>query len=400
MRWAAWHFLPIGIGLALLVALLLVLGGFRVRSATSEFGDDKQVRRLFTFNPAKRRGYKGILLVLAVLTAFFAAAQPQYGKGKRLLPRTNLDVVLVLDFSKSMYAQDVRPSRIFRAKVEIERLVRLLRGARFGAVAFAGVPMQFPLTADGAAIAQFLRRLSPNDMPVGGTAIARALSAARDLLARDPKAIDHKRVIVLVTDGEDLEGSPVSVAQNIGKQGTTIHVVQIGGRTPERIPAIGPTGKVRGWQSTSDGRPLLTSLSADGEKQLEDIATSTPGGQVIRAAKGTTGIDKIARTLRHQMVHELGERVESVYADVYQYPLLLALLLLLLESFWPEAPRRVFARATPPSKQPRFTRREASANDASAKDASAKDAAKKKQKRARAKRKRARARKERASAKA
>jgi len=350
--------LPIGIGLAVVVALLLVLGGFRVRRATTDFGEEKQVRRLFTFNPAKRRGYKGILLVLAVLTAFFAAAQPQYGKGKRLLPRTNLDVVLVLDFSKSMYAQDVRPSRIFRAKVEIERLIRLLRGARFGAVAYAGVPMQFPLTADGAAIAQFLRRLTPNDMPVGGTAIARALGAARDLLARDPKAIDHKRVIVLVTDGEDLEGSPVSVAQNIGKQGTTIHVVQIGGRTPERIPAIGANGKVRGWRTTADGRPLLTSLSADGEKQLEEIAAATPGGKIIRAAKGTTGIDKIARTLRHQMVHELGERVESVFADVYQYPLLLALLLLLLEAFWPEAPRRVFERATPPAKAPRFLRRE------------------------------------------
>ena len=103
-----------------------------------------------------------------------------------------------------------RPSRIARAKAEVARLIHELAGARFGAVAFAGEPMGFPLTADGAAIAQFFRQLEPNDMPVGGTAIARALERARELLARDPKSNEHSRVILLVTDGEDLEGDPVA----------------------------------------------------------------------------------------------------------------------------------------------------------------------------------------------
>ena len=115
MKLAAWYFLPVGVGIAVIVALTLVFGGFRARQAISRFGEDERVRSLLTFNPAKRRTYKGVLLVVAVLLSFFAAAQPQYGRGTRLIPATNIDVVIVLDFSKSMYAQDVEPSRIFRA---------------------------------------------------------------------------------------------------------------------------------------------------------------------------------------------------------------------------------------------------------------------------------------------
>jgi Ca-activated chloride channel family protein len=256
-----------------------------------------------------------------------------------------------------MYARDVEPSRIFRAKVEIARLVKQLRGARFGAVAFAGEPMGFPLSADGAAIGQFLRQLNPNDMPIGGTAIARALSYARDLLDRDPKSRDHKRVILLVTDGEDLEGNPVAVARNIGAAGTTIHVVQIGGRTPERIPEIGQDGRVVGWRSDSQGRPLVTQLTPEGEEQLAAIAQATPDGQIIRAEKGTTGIEQITKELRRQMKSELSERVESVYADIYFIPLILALLLLLAEVFVSEAPRRRFVRSAPPPRKQRGLKR-------------------------------------------
>jgi len=356
LRFAAWIFLPLGLGLAALVAALLVIGGLRQRRALAAMGDAERIRSLLTFDATRRRAAKGVLLVAASLLAFVAAARPQFGRGERLIPRTNLDVILVLDFSKSMHAQDVQPSRIFRAKVEIERLVRSLRGARFGAVAFAGEAMSFPLTSDGAAVAQFLRQLTPNDMPVGGTAIGRALDQARDLLARDPHSAQHERVIVLVTDGEDLEGSPVDVARQIGEGRTTIHVVQIGGRTPERIPEVAADGTVQGYRSTPDGRPMTTQLSSEGEAQLAAIAEAS-GGQIVRAEKGTTGIDTIATALRTKMVTELSERVESVYADVFHYPLVLALLLLVVEALLPEGPRRNFVRPVPPPRAPRLVLR-------------------------------------------
>jgi Ca-activated chloride channel homolog len=345
-----------GTAFAIPIALLLFLAGLRVGHSAQVFGDVDRIRALTTFNPVKRRAWKGVLLVVATALAFFAAARPQYGKGTRLIPATNLDIVLVLDYSKSMYAQDVPPSRIFRAKVEAARLIKDLEGARFAAVAFSGEPIGFPLTADGAAIAQFLRQLDPNGMPVPGTAIARALEQAQDLLRRDPKSSEHKRIILLITDGEDLEGDPIAKAQSIGAEGTTIHVVQIGGRTPERVPNVDPDGKVVGWRLDAHNRPMTTALSAEGERQLTAVAEATPGGKVIRAEKGTTGIEQIAADLKRQMKSELAEKVETVYADVYFYPLGLAILLLLVEVLLGDAPLRVFLRRQPKAAPSRAAR--------------------------------------------
>lgn len=336
----AMPYLLVAIGCVLLAGLFatsLVFASIRRVRATKAFGDPKLVMGLETFDAAGRRAFKGVLLVVAIVSAFLALARPQWGRGTKLVPATNLDVVIVLDYSKSMYARDVAPSRIARAKAEIAKLVRELPGARFGAIAFAGEPMSFPLTSDSAAIAQFFRQLEPNDMPVGGTAIARALERAREVLARDPKSKDHVRVIVLVTDGEDLEGDPVGVAKQAADEKTRIDVVQIGGRAPEPIPEVGPDGKSLGFRKDELGRTLTTELSAEGETQLADIAKAT-GGAIIRAEKGDTGIDEVARGLKKMMREELAERVETAFDEEYMWPLGLAVLLLVVEGVVPEAP--------------------------------------------------------------
>jgi len=311
----------------------------RQARAARSFGEPAVFAPLVTYDAKARRAVKAVLLVLAMVFAFAALARPKFGSGTRIVPATNLDVVIVLDYSKSMYARDVTPSRIARAKAEVARLIDDLPGARFGAVAFAGEPMSFPLTSDGAAIAQFFRQLEPNDMPVGGTATARALEQAREVFARDPLSKDHVRVIVLVTDGEDLEGDPASVAENCAKEGTRIDVVQIGGRAPETIPDVGPDGKVKGLRRDEEGKPLTTELSAEGEAQLARVAQAT-GGTIVRAEHGETGIDQVAKGLQRMMREELSEKVETVYAEEYVWPLGLATLLLMCEALLSEAPRR------------------------------------------------------------
>lgn len=342
----------LGSVLALVVAGLLVLGAFGLMRAIKRFGEVGPVESLLTARAGSRRAIKGTLLVVAVATCFVALAQPQYGRGTRRIPATNLDVIIALDYSKSMYAKDVAPNRIERAKNEVARLISELSGARFGAVAFAGEPLSFPLTSDGGAIAQFFRQLSPHDMPVGGTAIARAMEAGRALLERDPRSKSHRRVMLLVTDGEDLEGDPLQSARAAKNDGISVFVVQIGGRTPEPVPDIDENGVNRGIRTDRDGRPLTTALSAEGEKQLSEIAEIT-GGNVVRSAQGSTGIDEVTRRLRTMMTEELSERVETVYADVYAYPLGLALLLLLAEALVPEAARRRSKKAgTTPAPPP------------------------------------------------
>jgi Ca-activated chloride channel homolog len=349
VRFAApiWLF---GTAFALVVAALFIAGSLLRARNLRTFGQEEAVSKLLTAQAGGRRALKGVLCVMAVALAFVAAAQPQYGRGTRLIPATNLDLVVVLDYSKSMYARDIAPSRTLRAKSEVARLISSLPGARFGAVAFAGQPIAFPLTSDGPAISQFFQQMTPNDMPVGGTAIARALEAGHELLARDPLSKSHKRVMLLVTDGEDLEGDPVSVATAVAAEEITIFVVQIGGRTPEPIPQVSETGEVHGMRTDEDGKPLTTSLSAEGEAQLGSIA-STTGGAVVRSEAGQTGITEIERRLKQLMTEELSERVETIYADVYLYPLGLALLLVLIESFVSEAAARKPTRVPPPKKR-------------------------------------------------
>ncbi|MCL2723879.1 MAG: VWA domain-containing protein [Polyangiaceae bacterium] len=333
-----WLVVAFACGLLVIVfSLSLLFASIRRGRATVLFGDPKLVTHLESFDASGRRAFKSVLLVIALVSAFFALARPQWGRGTKLIPATNLDVVVVLDYSKSMYARDVAPSRIARAKAEVSKLVRDLPGARFGAIAFAGEPMSFPLTSDGAAIGQFFRQLEPNDMPVGGTAIARALERARELLLRDQKSKDHVRVIVLVTDGEDLEGDPVSVAKAAAADKTRIDVVQIGGRAPEPIPDVGPDGKILGMRRDEDGRAITTELSAEGEAQLAEIAKAT-GGAIVRAERGETGIDEVSRSLKKMMREDLAERVETAFDEEYGWPLGIAVVLLVIEGLVPEAP--------------------------------------------------------------
>ena len=365
IRWghdfASWQGLLVaGLCFASFVALAvsLAFAALRHSKMIRRFGEPALVAKLESYDATARRAVKSVMLLVAMALAILALARPKFGKGTRLIPATNLDVVVVLDYSKSMYARDVAPSRIARAKAEVGRLIRDLPGARFGAVAFAGEPMSFPLTSDGAAIAQFFRQLEPNDMPIGGTATARALERAREVLARDPKAKDHVRVIVLVTDGEDLEGDPVEVAKQAGQEGTRIDVVQIGGRAPEVIPEVGPDGRVVGIRKDERGKPLTTELSADGEAQLAKIAEAT-GGTIIRAEHGETGIDRIAKGLQKMQHEELSEKVETVYDEEYAWPLGLALLLFVIEAAISEAPLRKRTTAAPPKKKRRMEQRHA-----------------------------------------
>jgi len=140
-----------------------------------------------------------------------------------------------------------------------------------------------------------------------------------------------------VTDGEDLEGDPVGVARQAAEEKTRIDVVQIGGRAPEPIPEIDQNGKSVGFRKDDEGKTLTTELSAEGEAQLGEIAKAT-GGAIVRAEKGETGIDEVARALKKMMREELAERVEIAFDEEYMWPLGLAVVLLVLEGLIPEAP--------------------------------------------------------------
>lgn len=335
--------------LALLVLVPVFVGlavhAYRARlRATRTFGEPSTVSALIVGEGARFRTTRSILLVFGLALTIVALAGPQFGSRTKLLRKRGVDVVIALDFSKSMLAQDVRPSRIERAKAELGRLLEELDGDRVGLVAFAGETLEFPMTMDHAAVHLFLREMSPNDMPVGGTAIGRALVASKRMLERAaPRGTsgrstpdERSRVVVLLTDGEDHEGDPMSAARELAEAGIKLITVGIGSRTGEPIPTFAPDGTWTGYLRDDEGNPITTAYSAENEKALRALAEAT-GGKHFSAGRGSVGVEKIRGELRHMKQGESEARRITVHEDRYAIVLLPAFLLIVLESLLPEA---------------------------------------------------------------
>lgn len=343
---------PDNLWLLLLVPLaagVLVLTAYLRRRAGERFGDAAALEGLVVGRSAAFRATRGVLLVLALLGLVLALAAPQCGSRTRILRRRGIDVVVALDFSKSMLARDVRPSRIERAKAEVIRFVEGLEGDRVGIVAFAGETIEFPMTVDYSALALFFRDLGPYDMPVGGTAIARALTAAQRLLdrgapRREPAggAADREdtaprsRIVILMTDGDSTEGDPVAVARTMAEAGTRVYTIGIGSRSPEPIPTYAPDGTWTGYMRDDDGELITTSLTEENEAHLREIAEAT-GGRYYAAGRGGVGIDEIRAEMRRMHQEEIRARRVTVHEGRYALALLPAFLLLVLEALIPDA---------------------------------------------------------------
>lgn len=327
-----------------LASLVPLIGFVRRRALLAEVGEPELVERLMQGRSPGLRAARGILVVLGVALCTLAAARPQLHEGTRMQSRRGIDVVVVLDFSKSMLARDVPPSRIKLAKHELDRFIESLGGDRVGLVAFAGEAIQFPLTTDYEAATLFWRDLEPYDMPVGGTAIARALNAALSLFRNDQLAADRSKVIVLMTDGEDHEGDPVEVAEEAAEAGVQIHVLGIGGSSPELIPQHLPDGTWSGFQRNEADEYITTSLTEENERQLRQIAETT-NGSYYRAAPGEVGVEHIYRAIRRLRQSQLDERPVQLYGEAYQSFLLLGLLALIAGSALPRGRPRAAPEA-------------------------------------------------------
>ena len=329
------------------VAAALLVYGYRARARSVQlFGDVSTVGKLVRGRSPRLRALRGVMQVLGLSLLVLAWAGPQYGSHTRVLSKRGVDFVSALDFSKSMLAKDVRPSRIERAKLELSRLFGELTGDRVGVVAFAGDTMEFPMTTDYAAVETFLRDLGPYDMPVGGTAIGRALTASKRLLERargkksenDPtdERGERSQVVLLFTDGEDHEGEPVRAAAELAQAGIRVFVVGVGSKTGEPVPTYAPDGTWTGYLRDDEGKPVLSALTEQNEVQLKKIA-EVGKGTYLRAKEGTVGIDQILTLTRGMKQAENRARKVSIAEDRYALVLLPALLLLLLEALLPEA---------------------------------------------------------------
>ena len=242
-----------------------------------------------------------------------ALAQPQCGSHTEIVKRQGIDLVVALDASKSMLARDVEPDRLARAKLELTTLLDELKGDRVGLVAFAGeAHVQCPLTSDYSAAKLFLRAVDPQQMPQGGTNVGDALRlAAKMLETSDRGAAD--RVVVLLSDGEDLEGGALAAAKQLAESGIRLFTVGIGSEAGEPIPRYDRRGNFLDFQKDRHGETIVTRLDAAG---LRGLAEATDGAY-FHQPRGVAIGEVVSRVDRMKKA-ELESRVSVRYEEQFQ----------------------------------------------------------------------------------
>jgi Ca-activated chloride channel family protein len=329
MRFAAPGYLWLLLGVPVLVALYVLTFRLR-RRALAALGDLPLLRRLVRGADTERRVIKAVLVVAAFVFLVLALARPQWGAREETVSRRGVDVILAVDTSLSMLAEDVRPSRLVQARAAVSSFIDLLRGDRVGLVAFAGAAyVACPLTLDYAAAGLFVDLLDTGLLPVQGTGIAQAIrTATRAFTATERR----HRVLVLITDGEDHEGDVEAAARAAAAEGIVIYTVGVGSPAGEPIPLRNARGDVIGYKEDRDRRKVTSRL---GEAPLEAIALAT-GGKYFRSTPEGIELQKVYEEIAAMDQRTMQGRMTTVHEERYQVPLLVALLLLGLEAAIPE----------------------------------------------------------------
>lgn len=292
------------------------------RKAMSRFGNLLLLEQLTPTFSRKRSVWKIALLLAALSFMILALARPQLGTALEEVKRKGVDVIVAIDVSESMNAQDIAPSRLDKARHEVSTLIDKLQGDRIGLIAFAGEAfVQCPLTLDYGAAKIFLDVLGPNLIPTPGTDLAKAMQAA--IKSFESTERQHK-VLVLITDGEHHGEDVMAVAEEAEREGLVIYTVGIGSAQGVPIPVEEQGG---GFKKSNRNEVVITKLD---ELTLEKIALQT-GGKYYRASSSEAELDRIYEEISNMEKKELASLKFSQFEERFQYVLAIAFVLLLIE---------------------------------------------------------------------
>jgi len=263
-----------------LLALLMLLVRLRKRKIASGMGDPGLLGRLSECYSVDRRVIKTVLVLAALTCALLSAARPQVGWQLTRGTARGIDLVIALDVSASMLAQDVKPSRLDRTKAELAALISSMRGSRVGIIAFAGSALPTcPLTSDSRAARMFLDALQWGVVEEPGTDIGEAIDRA---LGSFDSAEDRSRAILIVSDGEDHEGGFTDAAARAVEAGVPVYCVGVGGEVGVPIPA-GRGNQGAGFRKDSEGEIVLTRLNG---QALREVAFAANGSMHVLSPSG------------------------------------------------------------------------------------------------------------------
>jgi Ca-activated chloride channel family protein len=271
-------------------------------------------------------------MIAAVFCLILALARPQWGFDWQEVTQRGLDVVVAIDTSKSMLAEDIAPNRLARAKLAALDLMQQAKSDRLGLVAFAGSAyLQCPLTIDDSAFRQSVEALDVNIIPQGGTAIADAIETA----AKAFKEGDSHKVIVLFTDGEDHDSNALDAAKKAADAGVIIFTIGIGSAEGELLRIKNENGQ-SDYVRDENGNVVKSHLN---EALLQQIAGATPGGFYL-PLRGANTIDMLyQKGIAPLPKSDSTEKLVRRYHERYHWPLALAMVLLMVEMLFPERKR-------------------------------------------------------------
>ncbi len=284
------------------------------------------------FSPSRQKA-RLVMIVVAVVLIILALARPQWGVTREEARMRGLDIILAIDTSNSMLAEDVSPNRLARAKLAALDLMRKAKTDRLGLVAFAGDAfLQCPLTLDDAAFSQSVNALDTTTISQGGTAVAEAINEARKAFKKES---DSHKVLVLLTDGEDHDSDAVGAAEAAAKEGVMIFTIGIGTTEGELLRIRDERGRLD-YILDEDGKPVRSKLDED---LLKKIASVTKGFYL--PLRGTKTMDSVYdQGIAPLPKTESSTKTFQNYHERFHWPLALAMGLLIVEMFLPDRSRR------------------------------------------------------------
>jgi Ca-activated chloride channel family protein len=309
-----------------LFALLFYYAYRRRKKLAARFVSLSMLPKLSTSVSPWRRLVKVFLLLLALAFLFVALARPQWGRKMEHIERRGLDLVLVQDISLSMLAEDVKPNRLVRSRHEISSFLESLSGDRVGLVAFSGeAQVMVPLTLDYGTVQMMLRELNPGWL-MPGTNLENAIRKGMSLF-RNSGGAGKYSVMILMSDGEELEDAAVNAAKEAAEMGIKIYTIGIGSREGVPIPVKSRNGDVA-YKKDVQGNIVTTRLE---EGTLQEIASVT-GALYFYASPGEFQLQKVLSEIAGmEKKEQASDRMEN-YQDRYQIFLGLAALLFLIEA--------------------------------------------------------------------
>jgi Ca-activated chloride channel homolog len=313
--------------------LLLVIPAFAIifwlarrgrRRALRRFGNPELLSGLMPNVSNARPVVKFWLWMLVLAFTIVGVARPQFGSKLKTVKRKGIQIMIALDVSNSMLAQDIKPDRLDRAKRAIAKLTDRLNQDQIGLIVFAGQAyIQLPITTDYESAKLFLNSVNTKMVPVQGTAIGAAINLAARSFSPN---FEGNKTIIVITDGENHEDNPVAAAKAAYEKGITVNTIGMGLPEGAPIPVTLPNGQ-QGYRKDNKGNTIITKLD---QKMLTEIADAG-GGTYIRANNAQVGLNTLFDELNKMQKAEIESRVYSDYEDQYGYFLIMALALILID---------------------------------------------------------------------